>query len=569
MPKARTVREVVSHPYEAATAFHIDATVGRDAGTGFDWIMAVLERHYGLVGARERLFVEREYVSDGFVVASLRTRDGDPFLFLGSASPGSIADCELAVRKVLLSQHSATSAVVTDGEDHIFLRRRHDTERCEYALDLERDLGEPHELNLFGNAGLSTATGNSGEQLEALFFEAHSAIRDIDGMHADEALDEVCKLIFTALARSAPDTEKGPRAGTRASQEMVFPQERAALLRCRYRDAVTALMDPDIGDAFSSPLRLSDPALLRVWRVISAQDLAGMSSDLKGRAFQRLLDPAIRAGMGQFFTPTPVVEFIVAAVGPRVGDSILDPFCGSGHFLSTAVSVAASHRTGEDPSITRWASERVHGIEKSERMLRIARTDMMLQETKDVSLHRGDALAPFGNFATLKPNSFDVVLTNPPFGSLLGPDATRALGSFELTNPKGSTPLEVLGLERAVQFARPGGRIAIVLPEGVLTNQRLSHVRAWLLARVIPIAIIGLPVETFSPFGANVRTCVFFALKGDSASVSAEHGVVVGGSDCIGYDASGRPTTAPSDLPVLATVIEQAFRQADGVSHVA
>jgi type I restriction enzyme M protein len=569
MRQPRAVREVVSHPYETVTAFHTDPTIEKDAGIGFDWILSVLERQYGLIGAKERLVVESDLESAGYMVGSLRTRGGDPFLFLGSALPGSLADCELEIRKRLLSQHSATSAVVSDGEDHVFLRRRHDAERCEYALDVERDFGEPQELHLFGSTDASAERGTSGEKLEALFFEAHSAIRDIDGMHADEALDEVCKLIFTSLARTARDTEAVSHAAFGTGPEMIFPQEKAALLRCRYRDAVAALMDPDIGDAFSSPLRLSDAALLRVWRVLSTQNLAGMSADLKGRAFQRLLDPAIRAGMGQFFTPAPVVDFMVAALRPRIGERILDPFCGSGHFLSTAVSLASHHRRGEDPSITIWASEGVHGIEKSERMLRIARTDMMLQETKDVSLHRGDALAPFGNFATLKPNSFDVVLTNPPFGSLLGPDATRALGSFELTSTKASTPLEVLGLERAVQFARPGGRIGIVLPEGVLTNQRLSHVRAWLLARVIPVAIVSLPVETFSPFGANVRTCVFFALKNGPVPMSAEHLVVVGGSDCIGYDASGRPTAAPSDLPSLAVVIEQAFSRAAGVPHVA
>src|SRR5690606_27733886 len=96
-------------------------------------------------------------------------------------------------------------------------------------------------------------------------------------------------------------------------------------------------------------------------------------------------------------------------------------FCGSGHFLTRAIDYVAA--AGDRQSIPEWVRASVHGIERSERMLRVARTDLLLHDGLLASLHHKDALAPFSVLHPLMPESFDVVLTNPPFGSILGTEA--------------------------------------------------------------------------------------------------------------------------------------------------
>jgi type I restriction enzyme M protein len=274
--------------------------------------------------------------------------------------------------------------------------------------------------------------------------------------------------------------------------------------------------------------------------------------------------------MGQFFTPDPVVDFMIQAVSPLVGERILDPFCGSGHFLSKAISCAKEQSGASENDVRDWVRLKVHGIEKSERMVRIARTDQLLHGDFDVSIHRQDSLVPFSNFATLQPGAFDVVLTNPPFGSLLGIDSLHNVGPFELARPSGTTPVDVLGLERSVQFLRAGGRLAIVLPEGVFSNLRLGHVRTWIRERLSIVAVVSLPACTFSPFGANVRTSVLFAIKrGPDQSGAEIDSVLVAGADCIGYDSSGKTLPAGNELPEISILVRRAFAARTGARNVA
>jgi type I restriction enzyme M protein len=133
---------------------------------------------------------------------------------------------------------------------------------------------------------------------------------------------------------------------------------------------------------FRAPIRLSDVALYRVVERLQEFSLIDSKSDLKGRAFQRILGSAIRAGMGQYFTPDPIVQLAIDVLQPTASDLILDPFCGSGHFLIKALEYVMAH---QGHSLTPHALHEfkffhLHGIEKSDRMVRIAMTDMLLHD---------------------------------------------------------------------------------------------------------------------------------------------------------------------------------------------
>lgn len=257
--------------------------------------------------------------------------------------------------------------------------------------------------------------------------------------------------------------------------------------------------------------------------------------------------------MGQYFTPDEVVRLAVGIIDPKITDVILDPFCGSGHFLTRCLEKVTERfdgGTGSDYGLHQFKFFHLHGIEKSERMVRIAMCDMALHDDGHTNIRCTDALLSFDNYPDIKalggddnadPQVFDVVITNPPFGSLLGGEISNIIKRFELGKSKKSAPLEVLGLERSLQFLKPGGRLAIVLQDGIFTGSGHAALRDWLHTQGEVVALVSLPEHTFTPYGASPKTSVLFMRKfktGERATSSAN--VFFGRVDDLGYDATGR-----------------------------
>ena len=256
--------------------------------------------------------------------------------------------------------------------------------------------------------------------------------------------------------------------------------------------------------------------------------------------------------MGQYFTPDPVVEIAVRIARPKPSDLILDPFCGSGHFLTRSLKYVYTEwkNTISEYAFHQFKFFHLHGIEKSERMVRIAMTDMLLHDDGHTNIRNTDALLSFDNYPDIialrddgrqDPAIFDLILTNPPFGSLLGEEARAMLGRFSLPQRKKSVPLEVLALERCFQFLKPSGRLAIVLPDGNLGNSNVQFVRDWLLEHMLLRGVVSLPSETFSPFGTTTKTSLcFFQKKPANFDNTKNYDVAFFLVENIGYDATGR-----------------------------
>src|SRR5262249_49288967 len=150
-------------------------------------------------------------------------------------------------------------------------------------------------------------------------------------------------------------------------------------------------------------------------------------------------------------------------------------------------------------------------------MVRIAMTDMMLNDDGHTNIRNQDALLSFDNYPDIialrsdglqDPAVFNIILTNPPFGSIMRQETMQMLGRFDLGHKKKSLPLEILGLERSLQFRKPGGRIAIVLPEHLMKGKNALFVRKWLEGVARVKGIFFFPEEAFTPYGAMVKTCL-------------------------------------------------------------
>ncbi|MGH7193010.1 MAG: HsdM family class I SAM-dependent methyltransferase, partial [Candidatus Saccharimonadales bacterium] len=394
--------------------------------------------------------------ADKFFGFALLTRKGDAFFF-GSIDPSSAESAEHRLRETLRASPFARLGVSTDGSRHgtRVLRRRSTSDECDFVLDVE-PFSAPETEGILGLFRAPSEADSNRElkpisaSLEDVFFEAHSHIRDIDGLHADESLDELCKVLYAKLfdeemtaAGDAYSLQRG-MAGT--------VEEFAAIVRRVYQDAseydvrVFSLKIPGYDRSrgvFNTPIRLSSPALVKVVQQLEPYWLSRSSIDVKGRAFQRVLGPAMRAGMGQYFTPLELIHLMVDVIEPSVTELILDPFSGAGHFLTQALDfVRARSKELDERRVDEFAYNKLHGVEKSDRMARVAMTDMRLHGDGHSNIRCTDALLDFKNYPDIHPESFDVVMTNPPFGSLLGPEALGRLGKFALAESRRSVPLE-------------------------------------------------------------------------------------------------------------------------------
>lgn len=503
---------------------------------------------------------------------SIKNANRRTFLYIEvkkrSISDEEFEEAERQLETYLASTHTATIGMVTDGDRVRVLRKKIDPNDFDYVADLPAyGLDARAQTKLVrsvpeGGEARSTGLKRIEKDYDRILFDCHSTVRDVDGLHADEALDELCKVLYAKIYDERTTTKKPTGEAFRfQTYGAANASEVASEIRTIYEDAKNS--DIEIYSkripgyersrgVFKQQIRLSDAALFRVVESLQAYSLVDSSADLKGAAFQKVLGPAVRAGMGQYFTPDPIVQLAIELVQPSAEDMVIDPFCGSGHFLTKCLSYVVDKQgeTLNEHDLAEFKFFHLHGIEKSERMVRIAMTDMLLHDDGHTNVRNTDALLSFDNYPDLialredgkkDPAIFDMVLTNPPFGSIMKREAMEMLGRFDLGAGRKSLPLEVLGLERAFQFLKPGGKLAIVLPEHMLKGKSNRYVRDWLYNVCEIKAVISFPEEAFTPFGAMVKTCLCLFRKleiDEKPNRDAE--AFLCEVENLGYDATGR-----------------------------
>jgi type I restriction enzyme M protein len=521
---------------------------------------------------------------------SLKNKAGRTFLYVETKKRGlseiEFREAESQLETYLASTHTATIGMVTDGDRVRCVRKKIDPNDFEYIPDIPPFGVEASQKALLVREIPPQAVGQRKtglkpitEQYERRLFEAHSAIRDIDGLHDDEALDELAKVLYTKIYDERTTCEQPEGTPFRFQ---VFgasnPSEAASSIRELYDEArrkdleIYSQRIPGYERSrgvFKSNIRLSDNALYRVVELLQEFSVIDSPTDIKGRAFQKVLGPAIRAGMGQYFTPDPVVDMAVKIARPKPSDLILDPFCGSGHFLTRCLDWVVQEYSGQVPeyNLHQFKFFHLHGIEKSERMVRIAMADMLLHDDGHTNIRNTDALLSFDNYPDIialredgksDPAIFDLILTNPPFGSIMRGEVMEILGRFQLGHKRKSLPLEVVGIERCFQFLKPGGRLGIVLPDGLLKNKNALFVRRWVEQVAEIKAVISLPIETFAPFGAAVKTSLcFFRKLTENERPNPNAKVFMADVESLGYDATGRPNNSSEVDAVVKAFHEQ------------
>lgn len=308
---------------------------------------------------------------------------------------------------------------------------------------------------------------------------------------------------------------------------------------------------------------MGDTALRESFRILESVQLSHSPAHVLGDAFQALIGPRLRGDKGQFFTPRSLVRAMVGVVNPQRGESILDPACGTGGFLAEA------HRHQQEHAFGGNVTGRLVGIDKDHDLFRIASSLLEITCGKRTELFNLNSLDVRETGAgALGDNSFDVVLTNPPFGSKIGVRDKEVLreyalarqwikrsdnGTWHITETVSATQdPQILFLEMCVRKLKTGGRLAIVLPEGVFGNKQTGYVWHWIRTQGRITSLLDCPRTTFQP-GTDTKTNVLFFEKG---AETTDHVRIAVALTC-GHDRRGRIRTQdlrpyPDDFATLS-----------------
>ena len=379
--------------------------------------------------------------------------------------------------------------------------------------------------------------------LGLLYQRAHDRMRDHEGLLPQEAFDELMKFLFYKDCSETSHELGDPSVHT---TEMT-----PAAMRDTFRTELQRRAPWALHLWPGCDFQLSDRTLSDLHHLFADIELTKLPLDLRSTALSTFLTSDVRRGLGIFPTPIEVVRSMIEIVAPSPHDVVMDPACGTGTFLIEAARFIAARRPSPVPTT-------VYGIDKNPRVLLLA--DFNLRHIPDVVFHREclDSLKqlrhPPAALSGLGPNSVDVILTNPPFGVTVTQDANLSLFDIHADSSpreRTRTSSEVLFVQLCLDLLRPGGRLGIVLPRSVITNESIGEQRGAIDRMGYLTDLIDLPPETFVSTGTQTTTVAAFFRKHSVEDTRESKTVRVCHVTNVGFDTTGRHRNG-NELPRVA-----------------
>jgi len=267
--------------------------------------------------------------------------------------------------------------------------------------------------------------------------------------------------------------------------------------------------------------------------------------DIIADAFEELIGTSFRGGEGQFFTPRNVVQMMIDILQPKDGEKIIDPACGSGGFLAHILQHL------QKQNIRNYY---ITGIDKDLFLSKLAKIYLTLLDENEYHIFCENSLESPDKWnietkKNIKLNSFDLILTNPPFGAKIPVVGEKLLrqyklgyhwknnsGKWQITNKlRDKQPPQILFIERIIQLLKEGGRAGIVLPEGIFGNPSDRYIWEYIKQEATIIGIVSLSQETFQP-STHTKTSVVFLEK----KKQTRNKIFMGIAKAIGHDKNGK-----------------------------
>lgn len=327
-------------------------------------------------------------------------------------------------------------------------------------------------------------------------------------------LEEVIKLIFTKYELLNEKTKK------------LDDIELSSLYRTTFQKVVQK--NSDIYSDVNCQIELDPISIKFIDNELNKLDITNLRRDIIGDAYEIFMGDIIKGQSGQFFTPQNAAQALVKMINPSVDSKILDLTCGAGGFLIATLNNWIENNI--DTSKTK-----LYGVDKDNFLVRLAKIHLacMGQSTKNIKC--ADSLVWDESILGKRDNTYDVILTNPPFGVNIKTGTSRTLSKFELAykykiNKKGETiketslnesvPPQVVFVEQCLNLLKNNGVLGIVVPESLISSKKYSYVVDFILKNSVIKAIIGMPDELFKTSGksgTHTKTCLMILQKKQSS----------------------------------------------------
>lgn len=459
--------------------------------------------------------------------------------------------------------------------------------------------GNLDEVNRPSRTSLKNAYDDN---LLFVFKTCHNHIYVNDGLQKQPAFFELLKVIFCKIEdeRNIPH----PLEFYTTSEERSNPDGQLTVrtrigkifLRVKKRHG-------KIFDA-NDEIKLSPRSLAYIVSELQRYSLLNTNIDIKGKAYEEIVGANLRGDRGEFFTPRNVMKMTVEMVNPTIDERVLDSSCGTGGFIVTALTHAIDqleHQYSEELGVERqnWDAETLSafrdkisdmaasnffGFDINPDLVKATKMNMVMNNDGSGNILQTNSLLPphewteefrtrladalHINKSTLRNHNsiayFDVIVTNPPFGSKIPIKDESVLKQFELAhiwteNKKtgvwtmtdrlqSSVPPEILFIERCTQLLVPGGRMGIVLPDSILGSPGLEYIREWMIKYHRIVASIDLHADTFQPRNGTQTSVLILQKKTqdqiDSEEKSgkmADYNIFMAMVERVGHDKRGNP----------------------------
>lgn len=376
----------------------------------------------------------------------------------------------------------------------------------------------------------------SESELTKIFIQSHQALWGGGQRNPSVAFDELDKLIFCKIW-----DEKHPRKIGEPYQFQIFrnedPEDLLKRINALYEEG--RKKDPEV---FKNDITLTANETQTIVKYFQRINLNKTDLDSKGKAFETFMGSYFRGDFGQYFTPRPIVKFIVDSLPIEHKSRVLDTSCGSGGFLLYALDKVRQqadefYDDGTIEHFRHWhdfAEKNLFGIEINEQIARTAKMNMIIHDDGHTNVIAADGLLNDSEMQAKSKNkefeygTFDFIITNPPFGSSIKQTEKAYMHQYNLalkevdwlntslsskTSIRDSQSTEVLFIEQCHKFLTEHGYLAIVIPDGILTNSSLQYVRDNIEEMYRIVAVVSMPQTAFTATGAGVKSSVLFLRK--------------------------------------------------------
>lgn len=388
------------------------------------------------------------------------------------------------------------------------------------------------------------------------FRRCHNYIAGNQGLQKPQAFWELLKLIFCKIHDERHNDEVEFFAAATERHGVNGPikvQKRLGSLFTQVKNDYPTIFKASEG------IELKPVVLAYLVTQLQMYSLLESDIDVKGRAYEEIVGSNLRGDRGEFFTPRNVCRMAVSMLDPGEKQVCLDPACGTGGFLITAMNHVIEKirkaemekwgnkldraETAVAERIRKFAGHCIVGIDFNPELVKASKMNMVMNNDGEGGLFQANSLeSPATWDAELRARNvmghIDLLFTNPPFGSKIPITDPSILEKCDLGHSwsydkssdrwrktgtvQRSQPPEILFIERCVRFLKPGtGRAAIVLPDGILGSPGLGYVRDWILRNTRVLASIDLHPDTFQPF-VSVQTSLLVVQRKTEEQINLE-----------------------------------------------